>query len=262
MIFYFSATGNSRYVAERIAAATGDEALSIAEWLEGCDCGAVERETSVGIVSPTYAWGLPIVVRDFLRKLDLRPEPSYLWFVATYGTTPGQTGRFADDILREKGLNLSARFSVKMPDTWTPLFDLSDAGKVRRINEAAERCIDEAAARIRSRDRGDFMERKTPLLLSKAVHALEYDSMRRTSRFKVEDSCVGCGLCARNCPISVIEIREKKPAWTADRCAMCLACLHRCPKFAIQYGNRTKSHGQYTHAEFAPGQTTNRSPKS
>ena len=29
MIFYFSATGNSRYVAERIAAATGDETISI-----------------------------------------------------------------------------------------------------------------------------------------------------------------------------------------------------------------------------------------
>ena len=28
---------------------------------------------------------------------------------------------------------------------------------------------------------------------------------------------------------------------------MCLGCLHRCPKFAIQYGSRTKKHGQYTN---------------
>ena len=28
---------------------------------------------------------------------------------------------------------------------------------------------------------------------------------------------------------------------------MCLGCLHRCPKFAIQYGRNTKKHGQYTN---------------
>ena len=29
---------------------------------------------------------------------------------------------------------------------------------------------------------------------------------------------------------------------------MCLACLHHCPKFAIQYGKNTKKHGQYVHS--------------
>lgn len=32
-----------------------------------------------------------------------------------------------------------------------------------------------------------------------------------------------------------------------DGCVMCLGCLHRCPKFAIQYGKNTKKHGQYTN---------------
>ncbi len=134
-----------------------------------------------------------------------------------------------------------------MPDTWTPLFDLSDPDKVRRINQAAEPQIDRIIAKVRARSRGDFMDRKTPVLLSKAVYGLEYDAMRRTSHFTVEDSCVGCGLCARNCPVSAIEMRDRRPVWTSGRCAMCLACLHRCPKFAIQYGKNTKRHGQYTH---------------
>lgn len=246
MIFYFSATGNSRYVAERVAAATGDVAASIIERREGLDLAPTPGE-AVGIVSPTYTWGLPIVVREFLRDLRLDPAPGYLWFAATYGTTPGQTGRDAEKILRGCGLTLSARFSVRMPDTWTPLFDLSDPGKVHRINEAAEPQIDRIIAKVRARTRGDFMDRKTPVLLSKAVYGLEYDSMRRTSHFMVEDSCVGCGLCARNCPVIAIQMRERRPVWVADRCAMCLGCLHRCPKFAIQYGARTKRHGQYTH---------------
>ena len=41
-------------------------------------------------------------------------------------------------------------------------------------------------------------------------------------------------------------MKDKKPMWVKEQCALCLGCLHRCPKFAIQYGNgKTKQHGQY-----------------
>ena len=247
MIFYFSATGNSKYVADRIAAATGDKTVSIADCCKS-DCFSYdESDKTVGVVSPTYAWGLPVIVREFLQKLTLYTKPDYLWFTATYGTTPGQTGRFAEDIMNANGLSVTAKFSVKMPDTWTPIFDLSDKSKVQRINEAAEQQIDRIISEIQKHACGDFMENKTPMFLAKAVYGLEYDAMRRTSHFKAENTCIGCGLCARNCPVSAIEIREKKPVWVKDECVMCLRCLHHCPKFAIQYGGRTKRHGQYTH---------------
>lgn len=253
MIFYFSATGNSKYVADRIAAATGDKTASITDCCKGDGFSFDEADKTVGIVSPTYAWGLPIIVHEFLKKLTLHTKPDYLWFAATYGTTPGQTGRFAEDILNANGLSVSAKFSVKMPDTWTPIYDLSDKSKVQRINEAAEPQIDRIIRAIQNRACGDFMEKKTPLLLAKAFYGLEYDSMRKTSHFTVEDTCVGCGLCARNCPVSAIELREKRPVWVKDECVMCLGCLHHCPKFAIQYGKRTKRHGQYRHFEYENG---------
>ena len=247
MIFYFSATGNSKYVADRIAAATGDKPISITDCCKGDGFFFDEADKTIGIVSPTYAWGLPIIVREFLQKLTLHTKPDYLWFAATYGTTPGQTGRFAEDLLNANGLSVSAKFSVKMPDTWTPIFDLSDKSKVRRINETAEQQIYRIIRAIQNHACGDFMERKTPLLLTKTFNGVVYDSMRKTRHFKVENTCVCCGLCALNCPVSAIEIREKKPVWVKDECVMCLCCLHHCPKFAIQYGERTKRHGQYTH---------------
>ena len=247
MIFYFSATGNSKYVADRIAAATGDKTISITDCCKG-DCFSFdEADKTVGIISPTYAWGLPIIVREFLQKLTLHTKPDYLWFAATYGTTPGQTGRFADDILKSKGLSLSASFSVKMPDTWTPIFDLSDKEKVSCINERAESEIERIIRQVADREAGDYMKNKIPLCLAKAVHGIEYDSMRKTKHFAVEASCIGCGLCARNCPVSAIEIKDGRPVWLKEQCVMCLGCLHRCPKFAIQYNGRTKKHGQYTH---------------
>lgn len=47
------------------------------------------------------------------------------------------------------------------------------------------------------------------------------------------------------CPVKAIEMKNKKPVWVADKCVMCLGCLHRCPVFAINYGNKTQKHGQY-----------------
>lgn len=70
---------------------------------------------------------------------------------------------------------------------------------------------------------------------------------RRTAHFRVEDSCIGCGLCARKCPVQAIRMENGRPVWVQDRCALCLGCLHRCPRFAIQYGKHTKQHGQYTN---------------
>ena len=57
--------------------------------------------------------------------------------------------------MQKKGLPFAAYFSVKMPDTWTPTFDLSNPEKVRRINQNAEREIDFAVEKIQSRSVGD-----------------------------------------------------------------------------------------------------------
>lgn len=39
----------------------------------------------------------------------------------------------------------------------------------------------------------------------------------------------------------------RKKHLRCQNCAMCLGYLHRCPKFAIQYDDKTKNHGQYLH---------------
>lgn len=247
MILYFSATGNSEYVAQRIAAETGDIAVSITDYYKKQIFSFDEKYKTLGIVSPTYSWGLPVIVTEFLQRLDLSHKPDYLFFIATYGTTPGQTGRFADNILAPKGLSLSAKFSVKMPDTWTPIFDLSNKEKVRRINDNAELEIDYIIKQIKNFAVGDFMKNKLPYPLAKIGYNIEYDSMRKTKHFSVDDTCIGCGLCAKKCPVQAIEMQNKRPVWSKEKCVMCLGCLHRCPKFAIQYGKNTKRHGQYTN---------------
>ena len=246
MIFYFSATGNNKYLAERIAAATGDNLVSIAECVKsGRYDFDVQQGESVGFVTPTYFWGLPSIVVDFLNKLGLScGEAPYVYHVLTFGSSTGAAHRDMAKLLAKKGLTLQGRMTVRMVDTWTPMFDCSDPEKNRRDTEAAEPEIDVAIGRIKKKAIGDFNRHKGFALISALVQK-EYEGERATKFFSVQDSCIGCGLCARQCPMEAITMKNGKPTWTKEKCTLCLGCLHRCPKFAIQYAGKTEGRGQF-----------------
>lgn len=242
MILYFSATGNCKYVAARLAEATAQETMSL------LDCIWDDRYAfvgeAIGILAPTYFWGLPSIVREFLEKASF--ETKYLYFVATYGTTPGAAGALANKAMQGRGID--AYYSVRMPDTWTPTFDLSTPEKVARFTKTTEAEIDAVIRGVRERRTNRRMSPRLPAFLAERFVQPRYEAKeRRTANLRVEESCIGCGLCEKKCPVQAIEMQNKRPVWVKEKCVMCLGCLHRCPKFAIQYGENTKKHGQYTN---------------
>lgn len=248
MIFYFSATGNTKYVAERISKEIGEKVVSIAECFENNKFSfEIKDKEAIGFITPTYFWGLPSIVREFLDKVELKNlGESYVFHIATFGTTTGQISNMMKNYLEQKGVILNTTFSIKMVDTWTPVFDLTDKNKISRINEGVEHQIDNICKEIKNKSVGDYSKNKV-LKFAVNIYYPLYEKKRKTSNFTVEESCIGCKICEKKCPVKAIEIQDGKPVWVKDECTLCLGCLHRCPKFAIQYGKNTKKHGQFTN---------------
>lgn len=243
MIFYFSGTGNSKHVAEQIA-------FSLHEEISVIPCADIEEVyESIGLVFPVYAWGIPMIVDDFIRKLK-STKIANLWVVLTCGDDIG----FADKIVRNSlkknaGKEVNSIFSVGMPNTYVclPGFDI-DSEKL--ANEKIKETDDRLPAIIdiikRKEDVVDVYRGAFPFTKTYILRPLFNAFLVTDKYFKTNESCTACGKCVRICPLNNIEINhttDSSPRWKGN-CTGCLRCYHSCPQHAIHFGTMTTNKGQ------------------
>lgn len=246
MILYFSSTGNCEHVARAIAKQTEDVATSIVTLLKaGQTSVELAAGEQLGLVFPTYFGVLPTIASGFLEGLRIDAQGDhYVFFVDTYGFHYGNLAPQVAKLLHGAlGREQDADFLVQMVDNWVPAFDLTDEAYVAEADRKAEEVLAQVAARVAARERVRVKgEWPAPVLLGMKA---AYRAGSKTKNFSVSDACIGCGLCAHQCPLEVIEMRDGRPVWAESTCTVCLGCLHRCSVNAIAYGKHTKGHGQY-----------------
>ena len=74
----------------------------------------------------------------------------------------------------------------KLPDTWTPTFDLSNHEKVSARNDYAEKPLKKVIEEIVERKNGDRMQRNMPYFVRLVVDYF-YDRMRKTKNLQYGD---------------------------------------------------------------------------
>lgn len=249
MIFYFSGTGNSLYVAKEIAEKNKEELISIATILKDSkniyEFTLKENEV-IGFIYPIYAWAPPKQVLEFVEKLKLNNyKDNYIFTVATCGENIGKTIEVLSKTLSKKNLQLNSGFSIKMPNNYIILGDVDSKEVEKKKLLEAESIIAEINDTIKSKANGVFKVEKgfMPGLLTNVINPLFSKGAAETKKFYSNDKCTGCGICEKVCNCSNINV-QGRPTWGSN-CTQCLACIHLCPTSAIQYGKGTIKKGRY-----------------
>lgn len=192
MIFYFSGTGNTRWAAIRLATATQERLIDIAEEMrrikssgaDKTDPFILKRGERLGFVFPVHGWRVPRLVRDFLSRLVITlptedvssadsPTVSYTiknfhqapfsYAVCTAGDSIGLTIENLNAVLasnvslRQLGIHeVSSAYSLIMPESYVglPFMDVDSKEKEIRKKEKSAQELEVICEEVFNRKEG------------------------------------------------------------------------------------------------------------
>ena len=214
MIFYFTGTGNSRWVAEALGTAFDEPLVSIADALnEGKNAYPLGEREKVFFVFPVHSWGPAVLVPRFISRLILSGyKGQEVYFVCTCGDDCGYTDRIMRSILARRGIAVTGGFSVQMPNNYVlmPGFDVdSKMVETEKLEKAPER-VGEIVEAIRQKRNPSLYYAATDFMLRMPV------SLAASVRRSVRPVRFPCRVTEnRNGPILAFSVL---PAFIVARC--------------------------------------------
>lgn len=249
MIFYFSGTGNSKHVAEKISYYTDERLVYISEdTMTNNELYKIEGNEKIGFVFPIYWYSIPTIVERFIDHLNISGyKKQYVYAVATYGGTAGFAMNRLTKILNCKQLQLSGIFGVRMVDNYVVGYNVASIDRQKEILKSSEAEIDKIAPMIERQECIQYIQRGMIAFVT-PLTGYVYRKTTHTKKFFTTEACNGCGECIRECPCNAIHMENGKPRWTGD-CTFCLKCIHGCKQTAIQCGRSTGKRDRYQYKE-------------
>lgn len=243
MIIYYSGTGNSLTVAQGLAKALNDKALSISEAKK---LTTIDDEV-VGFVYPVHSYDMPQLVKRTVQKLAL-PKVKYTFAVLTHGGNKGNAILSAKLLLQEKGTDLNYHNDILMPVNSRIMYGML-TDKIEERTSLAKRKIDVIANDILYKTQ-NAQKVKKQHFTAFIKNILESNWARNYFTPQVKANlCTNCGICQRVCPASNITVKNDK-AFIENNCEQCTTCMHWCPEVAIHYKKRNiRKKQQYHHPD-------------
>ena len=241
LLYCFTGTGNSLFAAKQLGARLGDFRI---EAMKKGDLHTPEKCKRIGFVFPTYFWGIPIQVEEFMKKLDLRyNKDTYFFALTTCGMKSGNALPMIDKLLREKGVRLNNSSKMEMVDNYILLYEPKSIPPVPKAEFDAR--LDIFAGEIIG-----FAQKQEPKekALVKLIYKVASPRFKNSDRNFTVEGCNGCTICERVCPANNIVMQGNRPQFQ-HRCEQCLACLQYCPQKAINYKNKTQKRTRYHHPD-------------
>lgn len=245
MVFYFTGTGNSQYIARRLSKSLGDEIFSINNSIKKSQYYKNTAEDLLVFSLPTYAWRIPRIVEEWIIESTFS-QGARVYFVMNCGGEIGNAEKYLKKLCCKKDLVFMGCGEIVMPENYLAMFSTPTPEQGKKIISRAEPVIDEIAEHIKA---GIPLPPRKPgftgKIMSSIVNIFFYPVFVKANKFTVNPSlCIGCDLCARKCPLNNIQLTGNKPVW-GKKCTHCMACISICPKQAIEYGKSSINRAKY-----------------
>lgn len=232
MLFYFTVTGNSLYVAKQL----DDERISIAQEIHEKE--KKYKADKIGIVCPVFGHEVPPLVKEFLSGAEF--DTDYFYVVLTYGNRHGGASELTQKLLEDLGIHPAYINVLLMADNFLPAFDMDEQKKM-------DKKVDVHLARIRE-DIGNRKRFFSPVTdTDRAAHQEYLDKISGrpgnafANAYYITDACIGCEICTKVCPRKCFRVENQKSIWDPKECMMCMACIHACPTMSIQMRGHEKN---------------------
>ena len=251
MVLYFSATGNTRFIAEELANRLDDDCVNLLKRIRDNDYSAIRSEKPFIICVPVYVCEIPPFICELIRKTPFEGNKN-VYFIFTSGGYSGICSTMAKSLARKKSLNYMGSADFKMPRNYianNAYPELPESEIRQRISDSYK-LIPEISDLIA--DNQKLIKKSKHVWLFEIVITVPFTPVwtrirQGVKKFRAEDKCIGCRKCAALCPLKVIKPDENgRPVWDASMCAHCMSCIQNCPVEAIEYGDITPPKKRYT----------------
>ncbi|MCX7772271.1 MAG: EFR1 family ferrodoxin [Clostridia bacterium] len=253
LICYFSTTGNTKLVAEAIAAKVNN-----VEWdLHDISLRKTPNLSEYGVfglLTYTDFWGPPQKVQQFAEAIEKQKGTTPAFVLNTHAGESGKTLLILKDWVKSRGFHVVAGHSLVTPVNYPPAL----AAGWNNASDPGEEALD--AFKSFTADLYSKLERlqngaevpEFQVKLSESDMALPY-AVRTKAREEMgaphcdKSLCSACGLCEKVCPYEAVSL-SPDPVFDSSKCFGCWACFNLCPAKAI-YTDSVQGKGHYEPVE-------------
>lgn len=244
LIFYFSGTGNSKYIATQFALKMDVDCYSIeddanfAEMLAATD--------TVAVCYPIYGSCVPRLMREFVAQHRAVLSTKKLIILCTQMMFSGDGAHAFARLLPGCDSHVLYAEHFNMPNNisnfW--LFPVRERERIRKKHAADKRlervCRNIQKSIIKRRGWCGFSA-----LLGKLQNTYWLDiAAKQQGSFAADSDCNRCGLCVRRCPVGNLEISGQGIV-QKNNCVLCYRCVNLCPQKAATVMLHAKPKAQY-----------------
>ncbi len=260
IIIYFSGTGNTKFLSEKIFEQFNKKGFPEVQLLSvenamDVNMNFCDDNVILGIGFPVYDYMPPEIIMKFIDKLGKSVINNKAFVYSTYTTNPLDSNYYVIDTLQKKGFHVIAQNNFKAPGASAYFYSnpklpivkgktVFSNGVDKRIGDFVNNILSYNSQNQKTIPIRYNRFNKFHIRFSKMTFGYKFYRNLRNSY-----KCINCGLCVKNCPSSnlymedgILHIRNE------NDCMRCLRCVQICGRDAINFTS-SKRRGKYTRKD-------------